>query len=76
MKIPFDPIAREMGPVKDSSKTPTLNTTYDPLVKLKLPNKKVGLIFPNSLIPVDVNRVAVKRVDSIVIHIHGGGFVC
>lgn len=53
----------------------TLNEGFDPLRPVKLPNKKIGLLFPNSTIPVDVGRHSVRRVDSMVIHIHGGGFV-
>lgn len=82
--LPFDQIACNMSPVKPINNEkikkgkqpqPDLNAGFDPLIKVKLPNKKVGLLFPNTVIPCDVNRHAVKRVDSILIHIHGGGFV-
>ncbi len=64
-----------MHPMKPVDKEPDLNGGFDPLVSVKLASKKIGLIFPNSGTPVDVSCNPVKRIDSIVIHIHGGGFV-
>lgn len=74
VKLPYDNIAMEMSPVQVATDH-NLNADFDPLIKVKLPSKKIGLLFPNSLVPCDVNRKAIKRVDSIIIHIHGGGFV-
>jgi len=64
-----------MHPVIPAEKELDLNADFDPLVSIKLSNKKMGLIFPNSATPVDVSQSAVKWIDSIIIHIHGGGFV-
>jgi len=34
----------------------SLHTDYDPLVKVKLPGGKEGMLFPNSTVTVDVTR--------------------
>ncbi len=75
-KLPFNLHNGVMVPMKpvDADK-PNLNAGMDPLVAVKLSNKKFGLIFPNSATPVDVSCQPAKWIDSIVIHIHGGGFV-
>ena len=75
-KLPFNLHNGTMHPLKPCEPPEVdLNGDMDPLVSIKLSNKKTGLIFPNSATPVDVTLSPVKRVDSIIIHIHGGGFV-
>jgi len=49
-----------MHPVIPAEKELDLNADFDPLVSIKLSNKKMGLIFPNSATPVDVSQSAVK----------------
>lgn len=56
VKLPYDHIAQEMSPIKETPPTEMdLNAGFDPMIKIKLPNKKVGLLFPNSIVPCDVN---------------------
>ena len=47
----------------------------DPLTQVKLSKSKIGLIYPMSRIPASVSKNRVERVDAIMIHIHGGGFI-
>jgi len=55
-KLPFNLHNGVMVPMKpvDNDK-PNLNEGMDPLVAVKLSNKKFGLIYPNSATPVDVS---------------------
>lgn len=61
VKLPYDHIPMEMSPVCESPPgKPDLNSGFDPMIKVKLPNKHIGLLFPNSAVPCDVNRKPVK----------------
>ena len=47
----------------------------DPLTKMYEKKGKTILAFKNRMADIDTKKSARKRIDAVIVHIHGGGFV-